>query len=307
MKATAGHTPQTSARPQPHPTQPIAVQHVRHPARRLGRAALYALVIGLGILFVIPFFWAIMGSLKTPFESTAIPPTWLPKSPQWANYRTVVTVTPFLTFLRNTVFLTTVNIIGGLVSNSMIAYGFARFRFRGRNLLFLILLSQMMLPRELTTIPRYVLYSKLGWLDTYWPLTVPHWLGADPFGVFLLRQFFLTIPREYDEAAQIDGANSFQIFSRIILPLAKPGLAALAIFTFIANWTSFFEPLIYINSQSKLTLATGLTWFQAVGLGSTPKQPFLLAYALLMAAPVIVVFFVAQRYFIRGIVLSGLK
>ena len=276
-------------------------------ARRLERGLLYLLAIGLSVAFVIPFFWAVVGSFKTPFESTAIPPTWLPESLQWSNYRTVVSVTPFLTFLRNTIFLTTVNIIGGVLSSAVIAYGFARFRFPLRNVLFLILLSRLMLPHVVLVIPQYVLFSRLGWLDTYWPLTVPHWLAANPFGVFLLRQFFMTIPRDYDDAARLDGATSFRIFWQIILPLATPGLAALAIFTFIANWTSLFEPLIYLSSQNKMTLAVGLTWFQATGVGTMPKQSFLLAYSLLMTLPIVVVFFFAQRYFIRGVVLSGLK
>ncbi len=175
-------------------------------ARRIERILLYVLTIGLGVAFLIPFFWAMMGSLKTPFESTAIPPTWFPESPQWSNYWTVMTVTPFMTFLRNTVFLTTVNIAGDLLSSAAVAYGFARFRFRGRNVLFLLLLSRMMLPREVTVIPQYWLFSKIGWIDTFYPLIVPQWFAANSFGVFLLRQFFLTIPRDYEDAARVDGA-----------------------------------------------------------------------------------------------------
>lgn len=276
-------------------------------ARRIERILLYVLTIGLGIAFLIPFFWAVMGSLKTPFESTAIPPTWFPESPQWSNYWTVMTVTPFMTFLRNTVFLTAVNIAGDLLSSAAVAYGFARFRFRGRNLLFLLLLSRMMLPREVTVIPQYWLFSKIGWIDTFYPLIVPQWFAANSFGVFLLRQFFLTIPRDYEDAARVDGAGSIEIFRRIILPLSIPALVALAIFDFIYNWTSFFEPLIYLSSESKLTLAVGLTWFQTSGLGNMPRQPYLLAYSLLMTLPLIAIFFLAQRYFIRGIVMSGIK
>lgn len=284
-----------------------ATPRQRHRARWLGRTLLYIVTIGIGLVFAGPFFLAVSGSLKTPFEITAVPPTWLPEGLYWENYDAVLTITPFMTFLRNTVFLTVVNIIGGVLSSAVIAYGFARFRFPGRNVLFLLLLSQLMLPREITTIPQYVLFSELGWLDTYWPLTVPNWLAANPFGVFLLRQFFLTIPLDYDDAAKLDGANSFEIFWRIILPLMIPGLTALAIFEFINNWTSFFEPLIYLQSQDKLTLAVGLTWFQATGLGNEPKQAYLLAYSLLMTLPIIVVFFFAQRYFIRGIVVGGIK
>lgn len=275
--------------------------------RRLERGLLYLVAIALGLAFMVPFFWSMMASFKTPFESTASPPTWLPESFQLGNYRTVLTLTPFPTFLRNTVILTVANIVGDVLSSAAVAYGFARFRFPGRNVLFMLLLSRIMLPREITVIPQYWLYSQIGWLDTYYPLIVPQWFAANSFGVFLLRQFFLTIPRDYDDAARIDGASSFQIFWKIILPLSLPALVALAIFDFIYNWTSFFEPLIYLNTQSKLTLAVGLTWFQSTGLGTMPKQPLLLAYSLMMTLPIIIVFFLAQRYFIRGIVMSGIK
>jgi ABC-type glycerol-3-phosphate transport system permease component len=273
----------------------------------LGRGALYVLAVGLGALFLIPYAWALGSSLKTPLEMTTIPPTWVPKAPQWQNYLFVTQITPFLTFARNTVVLTGVNIVGEVVVGAAVAYGFARFRFRGRNVLFLILLSRMMLPREVTIIPQYLLFNSLGWLDTYWPLIVPHWLAGSSFGVFLLRQFFLTIPREYDEAATIDGASSPQIFWHVLLPLAKPALAAMAIFAFIGNWNMLWEPLIYLNTTEKLTLAVGLTWFQTTQVGNMPKTHLMLAYSIMMTAPVVAVFFAAQRYFIQGIVLSGLK
>jgi ABC-type glycerol-3-phosphate transport system permease component len=276
-------------------------------AAHAGRAALYALAIALGALFLIPYLWALGSSLKTPLEMTTIPPTWLPGAPQWRNYLFVTQVTPFLTFARNTVFLTLVNIVGEVLVGAAVAYGFARFRFRGRDVLFLILLSRMMLPREVTIIPQYLLFHALGWLDTYWPLIVPHWLAGSSFGVFLLRQFFLTIPREYDDAARVDGASSVQIFWRVLLPLAKPALASLAIFAFIGNWNMLWEPLIYLNTTEKLTLAVGLTWFQTTQIGNMPKTHLMLAYSIMMTAPVIAVFFAAQRYFIQGIVLSGLK
>src|SRR6266508_5007098 len=226
---------------------PAATARERSAWRLLGRAGLYAVAVACGLLFMTPYLWGLGTSLKMPFETTQVPPTWLPKVPQWSNYAFVVTAIPFLTFARNTVFLTAVNIVGELVVGSAVAYGFARFRFRGRNVLFLLLLSRMMLPREVTIIPQYLLFHQVGWLDTYWPLIVPHWLAGSSFGVFLLRQFFLTIPREFDDAARVDGANSFQIFWRVLLPLAKPALASLAIFAFIGNWNMLWEPLIYLS------------------------------------------------------------
>src|SRR5262249_24747039 len=157
------------------------------------------------------------------------------------------------------------------------------------------LLSRMMLPREVTIIPQYLLFHRLGWLDTYWPLIVPHWLAGSSFGVFLLRQFFLTIPREFDDAARVDGAGSVRHFWSVLLPPAQPALASLAIFAFIGNWNMLWEPLIYLSSTEKFTLSIGLTWFQAFQIGSTPKTHLMLAYSILMTAPVIAVFFTAQR------------
>jgi multiple sugar transport system permease protein len=287
--------------------RPVAAARRRPLAALAGRGALYALAIALGAMFLLPYLWALGSSLKTPLEMTTIPPTWVPRTPQWRNYLFVMEITPFLTFARNTVFLTLVNILGEVVVGAAVAYGFARFRFRGRNVLFLILLSRMMLPREVTIIPQYLLFNSLGWLDTYWPLIVPHWLAGSSFGVFLLRQFFLTIPREYDDAARVDGANSVQIFWSVLLPLAKPALASMAIFAFIGNWNMLWEPMIYLNTTEKLTLAVGLTWFQTTQIGNMPKTHLMLAYSIMMTAPVVVVFFAAQRYFIQGIVLSGLK
>ena len=274
--------------------------------RALGRSVLYLLAIGFSLVFMIPFFWALSTSLKTPLETTIIPPTLLPEIPQWKNYVLVTQLTPFLFFVRNSVFLTLVNVIFGTFASATVAYGFARFRFPGRNLLFLLLLSRLMLPGEVTLIPQYVLFHYLGWLDTYLPLIVPHLLGGTAFGVFLMRQFFLTIPRDFDDAAKVDGANSLQIFWDVVVPLSKPALAALAIFGFIGTWNDFFGPLIYLNTEEKMTLAVGLTWFQAVGF-NFPKTGLLLAYALMMTLPIIVVFFCAQRYFIQGVVLSGIK
>lgn len=286
----------------------VARARGRSPGRVLARALLCALAVGLSAMFMTPFLWALSGSLKTPFETTAIPPAWLPASPQWVNYRTIVTVIPFMTFARNTFVLTGANMVAEVISVSAVAYGFARFRFPGRDVLFLLLLSKMMLPREVTIIPQYVLFNYLGWLDTYFPLIVPHALAGSSFGVFLLRQFFLTIPHELDDAARVDGASSVRIFWNVILPLAKPALAAVAIFAFIGNWNSFWEPLIYLNTESKLPLSVGLTIFQAGGaVGNLPKTHLLLAYTVLMTLPVLVVFFGAQRYFIQGVVLSGLK
>jgi ABC-type glycerol-3-phosphate transport system permease component len=274
----------------------------------LRRVPLYLVVLAPALMFVVPFLMAITTSLKTPFETTAFPPTWLPEEPQWLNYPKVISVVPFVRWTANTVFLTSTNVLLELASASAVAYGFSRFRFPGRDVVFLLLLSRMMLPREVTTIPQYLLFSKLDWIDTYLPLVVPHALAGSAFAVFLLRQFFLTIPHDYDDAALVDGASSVQVFWHIILPLARPAIATIAIFSFFGNWQSLWEPLIYLNTHEKLTLAVGLTYFQGSSFaGNVPMTQYLVAYALMITAPAIVVFFCAQRYFIQGVVLTGLK
>lgn len=272
----------------------------------LRRALAYLAVVALAVAFVIPFVWSIGTSLKTPIETTQIPPTLFPAVPQWSNYALVLSVVPMAQFAANTVLLTAINVVGQTLTGSLVAYGFARFRFHGRNVLFLLLLSTIMLPREVLVIPQYVLYSRLHWIDTYWPMIVPHWLGGGAFIVFLLRQFFLTIPRDYDDAAYCDGASPLQILFQIIYPLSRPAMITVALFSFMGNWNDLWTPLIYLSTPSKFTLALGLTWFQATGF-NFPKTELLLAYSLLMTTPIIILFFLLQRYFIQGIVLTGIK
>ena len=197
---------------------------------------------------------------------------------------------------------------GALISSSLVAYSFARFEYRGREILFLITLGTMMLPAQVTLIPRFVLFHKLGWVPSLKPLWVPAWFGGGAFNIFLLRQFMMTLPRDLDEAAVIDGASYPHIFARIIVPLCKPALATVAVLSFIGNWNSFIEPLIYLNKRDTFTLAVGLSYFQ-----NLPEQPGMPLQHLLMAAsvlailPILVLFFSAQKYFVRGIVLSGIK
>jgi len=287
---------------------------------RSGRAAgiglltlVYLLVIAGAVVSMVPFLWTALSSGKTVQELYRYPPTFLPEQPQFlANYREVFTVAPFGQWLVNTVVVTVLSLIGTVLSASIVAYGFARFRFPGRDLFFFVTLATLMLPVEVTLIPTYLLFKSFGWIDTYFPLIVPSWFGGGAFNIFLMRQFMLTIPQDLDEAARIDGASSWRIFWRVILPLCKPAIATMATLGFIANWNNFLGPLIFLNTESKYTVAVGLRYFQsAVAQGSAvvsrPQDHLLMAAALMVALPCLILFFVAQKYFVEGIVTTGIK
>ena len=273
-----------------------------------GRIGLYVLLCSLAALFGVPLLWAFLTSLKTPAEIFIFPPKWLPASPQWGNYVEIWRQAPLAIFLRNSVVITFLSMVGQLLSASLVAYGFSRFRFPGRNALFVLVLSTLMLPEQITIIPTFLLYKWLGWLDTFKPLIVPSYFGGGAFAVFLFRQFFLTVPREYDEAAKMDGANSLTIFSRIMVPLAVPVFTTMGIFSFLGNWNSFFYPLIFLNTTEKFTLALGLRYFQrTVTAGGRATEHLLMAAAMVMTLPCVLLFLAMQRYFVRGIVMSGIK
>ncbi|MDP9379245.1 MAG: carbohydrate ABC transporter permease, partial [Chloroflexota bacterium] len=208
------------------------------------RLLVYALLVGLSIVFMLPFMWMISTSLKQSREVFTFPPQFLPNSFEWRNYIQGWTLLPFNTFLLNSLIVTGANVVGNLISCSLVAYGFARLRARGSNVLFLLLLGTLMIPREVTIVPTFILFSQLGLVNTLWPLILPAWFGY-PFFIFLLRQFFMSIPHDLDDAARIDGASSLRILLYIIIPLSKPALATVAIFAFIGNWNNLLDPLIY--------------------------------------------------------------
>jgi multiple sugar transport system permease protein len=288
------------------PATPTLRWWQRKSTRRVIQAiVVYALLIPGACLFILPLIWMLSTALKTTKEIFIFPPQWLPNVPQWGNfYEGWFTYLPFNTFLRNSLFITTTNIMGNLLSCCLAAYGFARLRARGRNVLFSLVLATMLLPNEVLIIPQYVMFTKLGWNNTWLPLTIPAWFGY-PFFIFLLRQFFMTIPHDLDEAARLDGASSWTILARIILPLSKPALASVVIFGFIGNWNNFLAPLIYIRSPDKQVLAVGLNWFR--GQYGNIDYHYMMAVALLVLLPVLVVFILGQRLFIQGIATSGLK
>ncbi|HEV8634810.1 MAG TPA: carbohydrate ABC transporter permease [Chloroflexota bacterium] len=271
-------------------------------------AAFLVLLVFLALMFVFPLYWTLSSSLKAPYEILTYPPTLVPAVPQWGNYQRVFVNSPFARWIFNTIFVVALGTLGAVLSSSLVAYSFARFRYRGRDLIFLLTLGTMMLPAQVTLIPQYILWSKLGFVNTLYPLWLPQWFGGGAFNIFLLRQFILTLPRELDEAAFIDGASRFRIFRTILLPLCIPALATVTIISFIANWDDYLSPLVYLNSQEMYTLALGLSFFRNYPeSGGLPQQHLLMAATVMTTLPPIALFFAAQRYFVKGIVLSGLK
>lgn len=255
---------------------------------------------------MLPFLWLISSSLKRPEEIFIFPPQWIPSPIEWQNYVQVITQRPIGMYAKNTLTITALAMAGQVLTSSLCAYAFARLRWPGRDIIFGVLLATMMLPSVVTMIPVFIIFKTLGWLNTFAPLTVPFWFGGGAFNIFLLRQFYMTIPFELEEAARIDGAGTWRIWWTIIIPLARPALTVVAIFSFINNWNDFLGPLIYLNSTDKHTLALGLNALQGLEWGRDTTH-LIMAYSVLMIAPIIIIFFFAQRVFIQGIVLTGIK
>jgi multiple sugar transport system permease protein len=276
--------------------------------RRSSRVVAYTGMSVLAVLFMFPFFWTAASSLKAASDVYIYPPIWIPAVLRWDNYPQVFQLVPYATWFGNTVVVVVLQTLGVVVSASLVAYSLARFRYPGRDLLFLLTLGTMMLPAEVTLIPTYLLFKNLDWLNTLKPLWVPAWFGGGAFNIFLLRQFLLALPRELDEAAIVDGASYARILGSVLLPLMKPVLATVAVINFIFGWNDFLGPLVYLTSPENFTLAVGLRYFDV-----TPNQPGVPQLHLLMAAvvmgtlPIIALFFAAQRYFVEGVVLSGIK
>lgn len=269
-----------------------------------GRGALHLVLIALSILFLVPFLWALSTSLKDEGNVFAFPPQLIPETLHWRNYVDALTTVPFGRYALNTLFLVVVRVVGNLLSCSLVAFSFARLRWRGRDVVFFILLATMMVPHEVTLIPQYIIFAKIGWVNTYLPLTVPAFFADSAFYVFLLRQFFLAIPRELDDAARVDGAGFFEIYWRIILPLSKPALIAIGIFTFQNSWNAFFGPLIYLQDRSLYTVSLGLKQFQEENYTIWTQ---LMAASVAIMIPTLLVFFLLQRRFVEGITFTGLK
>jgi len=267
------------------------------------RAIIYGLLLMGATVLMIPFWWMVSTSLKPLDEVFAYPIKWIPSKLVWRNYVEVFERAPFARYILNTVYLTLVGIIGNLVGSSLAAFSFARLRFRGKNILFLIMLSTMMVPGWVTMIPTFIMFKYFGWLNSFKPLLVPAFF-AQPFYTFLLRQFFMGIPKELEDAARIDGCSTFRIFWQIMVPLARPALATVAIFAFFSYWNVLLGPLIYLQSQDKFTISVGILSFQSEQYANYANM---MAAACISMLPCLLLFFFAQRLFIQGVVVTGVK
>jgi len=272
---------------------------------RFGLLVAFLILVAVGLIFAMPLYWMVSTSLKVESQIFTYPPVWVPDPIQWSNYARAVTVIPFLQYAKNTLIICVCSMIGQTTASSLAGYGFARIPWKGRDVVFVLVLTTMMLPYQVTMIPLYVVYRSFGWINTLLPLIVPNLFGA-AFNIFLFRQFFRGIPSELSDAARIDGCNEFDIYRRVILPLSRPVIATVALFDFLYNWNDFQGPLIYLQDEAMYTLSLGLQAFG--GYYSRNLEPAtLMAAASIVVIPTIVIFFLAQRTFIQGIALTGLK
>lgn len=275
----------------------------RQVRRSLAAGAIHGTLIAGLVLIFFPIAWAVSTSLKHPGDIFLFPPTWIPNPIRWQNYVDAMTKADFGRYFLNTTFITLVDIVAKVASCSLVAFSFARLRWWGRDVLFMVMLSTLMLPQQVTLIPQFIIYRQLGWIDTFMPLIVPNLFGG-PFFTFLLRQFFLSIPTDLDDAARIDGCSSWGVYWRIILPLSRPALMMVAIYVFNITWNDFFGPLIYLHNRNNYTISLGLQAFQTQ---SGPEWHLIMAASLVAMLPVLILFFLGQRYFIQGVVFSGVK
>jgi len=269
----------------------------------IGQTFAHIILLTMGFVFSIPFLWLLSSALKPNEQLFRIPPVWIPKPFVWANFPAALSYIPYFQYLENTAYICAFNVVASVLSCSFVAYGFSRIRWPGRDALFMILVATMILPYTVTMIPQFLIFKWLGWVNTFHPLTIPALTGT-AFFIFLLRQFYMGITMELSDAARIDGCNEFSIYGRIILPLSKPALATVGLFSFLWNWNDFLGPLIYLNNREKYTIALGLYGFLS---HRRTEWALLMAAATVTVLPVIVVFFFTQRTFIQGITLTGIK
>lgn len=272
-------------------------------SRLIWKIVVYLLLIGGSIVFLVPFLWMLSTSLKQPYQVFTIPPTWIPNPVMWQNYWTILADLPFGLWVENTCIIVVTTIVGTILSCAVVAYGFARFRAPGKNVLFILLLATMMLPSSVTLIPTFYLFKSLSWVNTFYPLIVPSFF-ASAFYVFLLRQFFMGIPVELEEAARIDGLGTIGILWRIIFPLSLPILTTVAIFQFQGVWNDFMGPLLYLDQPNLYTLALGINFFKSQ---NTVQWNYLMAGSMASMLPSLILFFLGQKYFVQSISLTGIK
>lgn len=267
------------------------------------RSLLYASMILLSVVFLVPLVWLVSTSLKPLGQVFEYPPVWIPDPVQWSNFREAVDRAPLFQWLRNTGTVAVFAVVGNVVTSSLVGFGFARLEFPGRGILFVLLLSTMMLPDVVLLVPQFILFRELGWVDTFLPLIVPTFFGGGAFNIFLVRQFYLTIPRDFDEAARIDGASNWQIWRQIVVPLSAPVLTAVAIFSFVHHWNDFMGPLIYLQSEENKTLALGLRAFVSP---TDASWNISMAASMFLVVPILVIFFFGQRFFVKGVSMTGI-
>ena len=270
---------------------------------------IYALLILSAFLFLLPFYWMLNTALKPSNQVFTLPPTWIPKPVMWSNFLTAFTMQyetdpPVYNYALNTLIVSVNGVVSTIFSSALVAYAFARLEFPGKNVIFLGILSTLMIPFAVVMVPQFIIWRYLNWLDTLWPLMIPHWFGS-AWNIFLLRQFFMTIPQEYDEAAYLDGASRWHIFIRIILPLSKPALAAVAVFAFVFFWNDFLGPLIILSTPRNFTLTLFLANFNVAYRG-TPWHLYMAA-ALVIILPCLILFFFSQNAFLKGITVTDIK
>lgn len=267
------------------------------------RVGVYAALILLSGVFLIPLAWMLTTSFKQQGQVFSVPPVWIPNPWMVENYPEAARRAPLWLWLRNTTIITVLATTGQVIMSSMVGFGFARIRFPGRGPLFVLLLATMMLPAVVTIIPRFLLFKQIGWTDTFLPLVVPFWFGGGAYNIFLVRQYFLTLPLDLDEAAKIDGASNWRVWWNIIMPLSSPVMIAVGIFSFVAHWNDVLDPLIFISSESLKTLSIGLRGFMAPNDASWNVT---MAASMWLIVPMMLVFFVGQRYFIKGVAMTGI-
>lgn len=268
----------------------------------LRRVLLYIVLILIAVIMVVPFLWMLSTSLKTQYDAVKIPPVWIPDPPQWENYVKLFTEQPMFQFMLNTIKIVFFVVLGQLFFSSLAAYSFARISFKGRNVVFFFYIATLMVPGQVTMIPTYLMFAKAGLTDNHLALILPAFFSA--FGVFLLRQFFMSLPRELEEAAEIDGCNPFMTYWRIMLPLVVPAMLTLGVFTLMNTWNDYMGPLIYLSSPEKYTMTLGIAYFKGI---YTTQWNLVMAGSIVSVVPILIAYLCAQKYFIEGIAFSGVK
>ena len=272
-------------------------------AHVLYRGFLYLMLTFLGLLFLVPLVWILSSSLKFPAQVFSVPIKWIPDPVLWSNYVDVFRLVPFARYAVNSLIVAGTATLGAVLSSSLVAFSLSRLRWPGRNIVFMMVLGTMMLPSVVTLVPTFILMKNLGWLDTFYPLIIPSWFGANAFFIFLMRQFMLGIPIELDEAARIDGAGSFRIYAQLILPLSKSVIAAVVIFAFLERYNDLLGPAMYLTTERKYTLSIGL---HALSGTYGNYWPYVMAASTLMTLPIVLIFVLFQRQFIKGIQMTGM-